>query len=109
MTKKLLYVTLVAALAIVAVVAFALPAAAEQRTFRVQLADGSIITVTVQAACVPMSQVPGLGGTPVQDLTPPSVCGGGNGGGAPTTTTPTPTTPQPPANQGGGNDPGPST
>src|SRR3954464_6093369 len=74
MTKKLLYVTVVAALAIVAVIAFALPASAEQRTFKVQLADGSVITVTVQAACVPMDQVPGLPGTPVEDLTPPGVC-----------------------------------
>src|SRR3954451_13199122 len=105
MTKKLLYVTVVAALAIVAVIAFALPAAAEQRTFKVQLSDGSVITVTVQAACVPMDQVPGLPGTPVEDLTPPDVCG--------TVPTPppaptTPATPPPPDNQGGPKDPGPS-
>src|SRR4051794_5234414 len=110
MTKKLLYVTLVAALAAVAVVAFALPADAAQRTFKVKLVGGSIITVTVDAACVPMDQVPGLPGTPIEDLTPPDVCGGGGGGGGggePTTppaTTPTaPTTPQDP-----GKDPGPN-
>jgi hypothetical protein len=112
MTKKLLYVTAVAVLAIVAVVAFALPAAAEQRTFKVQLSDGSIITVTVQAACVPMDQVPGLPGTPVQDLTPPGVCdSGGNPGSTapqpPPPTTPPPTTPgsnhnPPPSANGGG-------
>jgi murein DD-endopeptidase MepM/ murein hydrolase activator NlpD len=105
MTKKLLYVTVVAALAIVAVVAFALPAAAEQRTFKVQLSDGSVITVTVQAACVPMDQVHGLPGTPVEDLTPPDVCGNVPTP-PPATTTPTP--PPPPGDHGGGNDPGPS-
>jgi murein DD-endopeptidase MepM/ murein hydrolase activator NlpD len=105
MTKKLLYVTVVAALAIVAVIAFALPAAAEQRTFKVQLSDGSVITVTVQAACVPMDQVPGLPGTPVEDLTPPGVCGNVPTP-PPTSTTPAP--PPPPGNPGGGHDPGPS-
>src|SRR3954452_18117412 len=108
MTKKLLYVTVVAALALVAVIAFALPASAEQRTFKVQLADGSIITVTVQAACVPMDQVPGLPGTPVEDLTPPEVCGPDTGGGPPPSTTPTPTPPPAPGNQGGGKDPEPT-
>jgi murein DD-endopeptidase MepM/ murein hydrolase activator NlpD len=108
MTKKLLYVTLVAALAIVAVVAFALPAAAEQRTFRVQLADGSVITVTIQAACVPMDQVPGLPGTAIEEVTPPGVCDTTGGGNPPPVTTPTPTPPPPPGNQGGGKDPGPN-
>src|SRR3954447_26917855 len=108
MTKKLLYVTVVAALAIVAVIAFALPAAAEQRTFKVQLADGSVITVTVQAACVPMDQVPGLPGTPVEDLTLPGVCDSGSGGGEATTTTPAPPPPPDPGNQNGGKNPGPS-
>src|SRR6476661_4599761 len=88
MTKKLLYVTLVAALAAVAVVAFALPAGAAQRTFKVRLATGNVITVTVDAPCVPMDQVPGLPGTPVEDLTPSSVC-------PPATQTPPPGQPQP--------------
>ena len=70
MSRKLLYATLVAALAAVLVVAFALPASAEQRTFKVQLAGGSVITVTVDAACGPMDQVPGLPGPPIEDLTP---------------------------------------
>src|SRR3954451_18728108 len=105
MTKKLLYVTVVAALAIVAVIAFALPAAAEQRTFKVQLADGSVITVTVQAACVPMDQVPGLPGTPVEDLTPPGVC---DSVPTPPATTPVTPPPPPPDNPSGPKDPGPS-
>jgi murein DD-endopeptidase MepM/ murein hydrolase activator NlpD len=108
MTRKLLYAMLVAALAAVAVVAFALPASAEQRTFKVQLAGGAIITVTVDAACVPMDQVPGLPGTPIEDLTPPDVCAG-NGGGGGQTPPPTATTPTPPAQQPGGTkDPGPN-
>src|SRR3954471_9464221 len=97
MTKKL-YLLVVAALATVAAVSFALPATAEQRTFRVKLSDGSIITVTADAACgaVPalpghvVSEVPGACSTPALPtqpsapaapttiLTPPS--GGSNGG-----------------------------
>src|SRR4051812_42640083 len=97
MTKKL-YLLVVAALATVAAVSFALPATAEQRTFRVRLSDGSIITVTVDAACgaVPslpghvVSEVPGACSTPALPtqpsapaaprtiVTPPS--GGSNGG-----------------------------
>src|SRR3954447_22291136 len=98
MTKKLFYLLVVAALATVAVISFALPATAEQRTFRVKLSDGSIITVTVDAACgaIPslpghvVSEVPGACSTPALPtqpsapappttiVTPPS--GGGNGG-----------------------------
>jgi hypothetical protein len=108
MTRKLLYVSLVAVLAAVAVVAFALPAAAEQRTFKVKLVDGSLITVTVDAACIPMDQVPGLPGTPVEDLTPPEVCGDVPGSGQPDpgppqTTPTTPTTPQDPGTNAGPN------
>src|SRR3954471_9653342 len=98
MTKKL-YLLVVAALATVAAVSFALPAAAEQRTFRVRLSDGSVITVTVDAACgaVPslpghvVSEVPGACSTPAlptQPSTPPADpttviqpgSGGSNGG-----------------------------
>src|SRR3954451_14686809 len=98
MTKKLLYLLVVAALASIAVVSFALPATAEQRTFRVKLSDGSVITVTVDAACGALpalpghvvSEVPGACSTPALPtqpsapappttiVTPPS--GGGNGG-----------------------------
>ncbi|MEA2422794.1 MAG: hypothetical protein QOF55_1893, partial [Thermoleophilaceae bacterium] len=114
MTRKLLYAITVAALAAVAVVAFALPASAEQRTFKVRLATGSIITVTVDAACIPMDQVKGLPGTAIEDLTPPSVCppvsGPTGGGGSPTTPAPqqpatpptgTTTTPAPNSNGSG--------
>jgi murein DD-endopeptidase MepM/ murein hydrolase activator NlpD len=106
MTRKLLYVTVVAALAIVAVVAFALPASAEQRTFRVKLSDGSIITVTVDAACGPVrlpGAVVGVVSDPCANATAPSV---------PTTTPSTnpSTTPSkpPPSNGNGGKDSGPS-
>jgi murein DD-endopeptidase MepM/ murein hydrolase activator NlpD len=109
MSRKLLYAMLVVALAAVAVVAFALPASAEQRTFRVRLLDGSLITVTVDAACVPMDQIPGLPGTPVEDLTPPDVCGGGGGGGDQPVPPVGQPTPPPTGDQGGGNDSGPTT
>src|SRR5436305_8274835 len=59
MSRKLAYLRVVAALAAVAVVSFALPATAEQRTFRVRLSDGSIITVTVDAACGSLPSLPG--------------------------------------------------
>src|SRR3954468_846932 len=98
MTKKLFHLLVVAALATIAVVSFALPATAEQRTFKVRLSDGSIITVTVDAACgvVPslpghvVSEVPGACPTPALPtqpsapaapttiVTPPS--GGGDSG-----------------------------
>jgi hypothetical protein len=106
MSRKLLYATLAVALSAVAVIAFALPAGAAQRTFKVKLATGSIISVTVDAPCVPMDQVPGLPGTPIEETTPPGVCDGG--GGQPTVPTPPATQPQtpPPAN-GGGNGGGP--
>src|SRR4051794_28832959 len=98
MTRKLLYVLVVVALASVAVVSFALPATAEQRTFRVKLSDGSIITVTVDAACGSLPSLPGHvvgeipgacatpalptqpvpSAPPTTAITPPS--GGGNGG-----------------------------
>src|SRR4051794_9307879 len=104
MTKKLLYSALVVALAAVAVVSFALPAGAEQRTFRVKLVDNSVITVTVQATCAPMDQVPGLPGTPIEDLTPPDVCG--DIGSDPTAPTTPQQTPPPPDDGNGGNNGG---
>jgi hypothetical protein len=100
MSKRLLNAAIAVALVALAFVAFALPASAEQRTLRVRLATGSIITVKVDAPCVPMNQVPGLPGTPVEDLTPSSICPGAS---APTPTTPaTPPPPQQPQ-QGGNN------
>ena len=88
MSKRLLNAAIAVALVALAFVAFALPASAQQRTLRVRLATGAIVTVTVDAPCVPMNQVPGLPGTPVEDLTPASVC--------PPATSDTPTQPQAP-------------
>ena len=94
MSSRLLNVAIAVALALLAFVAFAIPASAAQRTFRVRLATGSVITVTVDAPCVPMSQVSGLPGTPIEDLTPPSVCAP-SAPATPTVPT-TPTTPTSP-------------
>lgn len=95
MSRKLLNVAIAVALVAVGVVASTLPADAAQRTFRVRLATGSIINVTVDAPCVPMSQVPGLPGTPIADLTP-DAC-------APSTTPSVPTVPSAPSPPSGGN------
>jgi hypothetical protein len=108
MSSRILNAAIAVALAAIAYVAFAMPAAAEQRTLRVQLANGSIITVQVDAPCVPLSQIPGLPGTAVADLDP-SVCAP-DVPAVPTTptspsnpTTPTqPTTPTTPTNPSGG-------
>jgi hypothetical protein len=79
MTRRLLYAMLAGGLIVAAFAAFTLSAAAQDRTFLVRLPTGETITVTVDvAAGIPMSQVPGLPGTPIQELTP-----GGPGGGAP--------------------------
>src|SRR5919206_440592 len=64
MSSRVLNVAIAAALALVLYVAFALPASAATRTFQVRLASGSVITVKVDAPCVPMNQVAGLPGTP---------------------------------------------
>src|SRR5215212_8010404 len=93
MSKRLASALVAVGLVAVALVAFALPASAQLRTFKVKLVDGSIITVTVDApAGVPMGSVPGLPGTPIQEITPPSApapppapappTGGGGGGGS---------------------------
>ncbi|HEY0633544.1 MAG TPA: lytic murein transglycosylase [Thermoleophilaceae bacterium] len=99
MTRKLLYVLVVAVLAAAAVVSFALPATAAQRTFRVKLSDGSIITVTVDAAC---GTVPSLPGGHAVELPGPCV-----GSALPTQpaapAAPTPTTPSNPSSGGGNN------
>jgi hypothetical protein len=93
MSKRLLNVAIAMSLVALALVTFALPASAQQRTFRVRLANGAVITVSVQAPC---GTTPALPGTPLADLTPPGVCapatpvtpphqqppsGGGHGGG----------------------------
>src|SRR3954468_18811644 len=75
MSRKLLCAALGAVALAGAVLAFTLPASAELRTFRVRLADGSIVRVTADAPCGALpSGLPGavVGATP---------CGGGGGGG----------------------------
>ena len=47
MTKRLLYALLAAGLVLIALVAFTSTATAEKRSFQVRLADGSVVTVTV--------------------------------------------------------------
>jgi hypothetical protein len=108
MSNRLLNAAIAAALAALAFVVFVVPASAATRTLRVRLVTGQIVTVTVDAPCVPMSQIPGLPGTPVADLTPSSVCPPAGTPTVPTTPAPSPTTPtsptspqQPPQNQGG--------
>src|SRR3954462_5111757 len=102
MSKRLLNAAIAAALVALAFVAFAIPASAQQRTLRVRLATGSVIVVTVDAPCVPMSQIPGLPGTPVEDLTPSSVCPGASVPTPPPTQTTPPAPPQQPQQGGNG-------
>jgi murein DD-endopeptidase MepM/ murein hydrolase activator NlpD len=71
-TRRLFSVLAAIGAAVAALVIFALPASAELRTFRVRLATGQIVTVSVDAPPgIPMNQVPGLPGVPIQELTPP--------------------------------------
>ena len=101
MSRRLLNAAIAVALVAVGFVAFALPASAEQRTFRVQLANGSVITVSVNAPC---EGVPALPGTLVSEVTPPEVCNPPVPEPPSTPTTPTqPTQPQQPPPSGGGN------
>ncbi|MEA2374451.1 MAG: hypothetical protein QOD53_914, partial [Thermoleophilaceae bacterium] len=85
MKKRLLHAALAAALLAGLLAVFSLTASAQQRTFLVRLPTGNVIKVTVDApAGLPMSQVPGLPGTPISEITqnaPPPVGNGGNGGG----------------------------
>ncbi|HEX8743726.1 MAG TPA: lytic murein transglycosylase [Thermoleophilaceae bacterium] len=80
MRRKLLFATLLAGVLAGALAIFSMSASAQLRTFLVKLPTGNVIRVTVDApAGVPMDQVPGLPGTPIQELTPP---GGGDDGGS---------------------------
>jgi murein DD-endopeptidase MepM/ murein hydrolase activator NlpD len=103
MTRKLLYVLVVAVLAAAAVAAFALPATAAQRSFRVKLSDGSIITVTVDAAC---GTVPSLPGHLVGEV--PGPCVGSALPTQPAPAAPVPVTPGTPSSGGGNNSGSPS-
>ncbi|HEX8066311.1 MAG TPA: lytic murein transglycosylase [Thermoleophilaceae bacterium] len=80
MRRRLLFGVLAAALLGGILAVFSMSASAQLRTFLVKLPTGDVIRVTVDAPpCVPLDQVPGLPGTPIQELTDPG-CGGGGGG-----------------------------
>ncbi|HEX8051770.1 MAG TPA: lytic murein transglycosylase [Thermoleophilaceae bacterium] len=89
MKRRLFFAILLAAVVASALAIFSMSASAQLRTFLVKLPTGNVIRVTVDApAGVPMDQVPGLPGTPIQELTPPgggdepaAPSGGGDGGG----------------------------
>jgi hypothetical protein len=82
MKRRLLFATLLVGVLAGVLAIFSMSASAQLRTFLVKLPTGNIIRVTVDApAGVPMDQVPGLPGTPIQELTAP---GGGEEGGGPT-------------------------
>jgi hypothetical protein len=81
MRRKLLFASLLASVVAGALALFSMSASAQLRTFLVKLPTGNVIRVNVEApAGLPMDQVPGLPGTPIQELTPP---GGGDEGGSP--------------------------
>ena len=91
MRKRLLYALLAAGLVLVALVAFTTSAAAEKRLFQVRLADGSVVTVTVDVTPgTPVDEIP-LPGELIAELpspepvptpapTPEPGSGGGGGG-----------------------------
>src|SRR5215216_41250 len=59
MRKRLLYALLAAGLVLVALVAFTSTATAEKRSFQVRLADGSVVTVTVDVPPgTPIDEIP---------------------------------------------------
>ena len=74
MTKRLLYILLAVALAMVAALtAFTVPAAAEKRTIYVKLATGKVVPVTVDVPPgTPVDKIPlpGTPTTPTQPTTP---------------------------------------
>jgi hypothetical protein len=86
MTRRLLNAAIAVAIVATGFVAFALPASAAQRSFKVKLANGSIITVTVDAPC---GTTPSLPGELVGEITPPEVCNPPKPPTAPAPTTPT--------------------
>ena len=87
MRRRLLFGIMLVAVAAGVFALFSMSASAQLRTFLVKLPTGNVIRVTVDAPPgVPMDQVPGLPGTPIQELTPPGggddapPSGGGGGG-----------------------------
>src|SRR4051795_3154614 len=96
MRKRLLYALLAASLVLVVLVAFTSTATAEKRSFQVRLADGSVVTVTVDVPPgtpideIPLpgqliAELPGPDDVPAPSVpapgAPPSGGGGGGGGG----------------------------
>ena len=94
MNKRLLYALLAAGLVLIALVALTTTAAAEKRSFQVRLADGSVVTVTVDVPPgTPIDEIP-LPGQLIAELPAPEppaapapvpdpgnpVGGGGDGG-----------------------------
>src|SRR3954471_13740505 len=96
MRKRLLYALLAAGLVLIALVAFTSTATAEKRSFQVRLANGSVVTVTVDVPPgTPVSEIPLPGqliaelpgpedvpAPPVPAPGAPSGGGGGGGGGS---------------------------
>jgi Transglycosylase SLT domain len=83
MKKRVLYAVLTAGILAALFAVFSLSASAQLRTFLVRLPTGNVIKVTVDApASLPMSQVPGLPGTPIEEITAgaPAPVGGGSTG-----------------------------
>src|SRR3954467_7067082 len=96
MRKRLLYALLAAGLVLIALVAYTSTATAEKRSFQVRLADGSVVTVTVDVPPgtpideIPLpgqliAELPGPDDVPAPSVpapgAPPSGGGGGGGGG----------------------------
>jgi hypothetical protein len=94
MRKRLLYALLAAGLVLVALVAFTSTATAEKRSFQVRLADGHVVTVTVDVPPgtpvdeIPLpgeliAELPGPDDAPAAPAVPGAPATGGGGDGAP--------------------------
>ena len=92
MRKRLLYALLAAGLVLVALVAFTSTATAEKRSFQVRLADGSVVTVTVDVPPgtpvdeIPLpgeliAELPGPDDVPAPAAPSPGAPSGGDDGG----------------------------
>src|SRR4051794_1046172 len=92
MRKRLLYALLAAGLVLIALVAFTSTATAEKRSFQVRLANGSVVTVTVDVPPgtpvreIPLpgqliAELPGPGDVPAPPVPAPGAPSGGGGGG----------------------------
>src|SRR4051812_7707064 len=92
MRKRLLYALLAAGLVLIALVAFTSTATAEKRSFQVRLANGSVVTVTVDVppgtpiGDIPLpgqliAELPGPEDVPAPPVPAPGAPSGGGGGG----------------------------